>query len=211
MRMATWVPSVAELRAVGDAFLHLAAGAHGVVGRRKGRHDLVAHGLDHGAAELLGGLPHDLQALLDGLAGALVAHRLVQMGAADDVRKQYGDFLAYSLSHGTPVTRICKTRAEALYGKEWPRKQCRFLVRSASFPAGFSRLRRSKRPVNGSTSRPRDRQSSRRRRRRRFRRELAIAAAIAVVPLPVHRRHGETRLRPGVPAARARSIAATRR
>jgi hypothetical protein len=53
---------VIELAVDRDALLHAFAGVHRVIGGRKGRHDLVAHRLDDGAAVALCRLAHDVEA-----------------------------------------------------------------------------------------------------------------------------------------------------
>ena len=78
-----------DTHAVGDALLHLVCRVEGIVSRREGRHDLVTHGLDDRAPEILGRLLHHPQALLNRLPGTLVAEVFIELRAADDVCKQY--------------------------------------------------------------------------------------------------------------------------
>src|SRR5690606_21219338 len=51
-------------------------------------HDLVAHGLDHGAPTRLGGFLHDREALPDHLAGLVVTELFVKLRAAHHVGEQ---------------------------------------------------------------------------------------------------------------------------
>jgi len=81
-----------EARVQRDLLLHLGGGVQGIVRRGKGRHDLIAHGLDDGAAVLLGRPAHHLDADPDHVARAQVAKQLVQLGTADDVGKDDGEF-----------------------------------------------------------------------------------------------------------------------
>ena len=92
MRMATVLLVDLERGMQGDLLLHLRGGVQRIVGRREGRHDLIAHGLDDGAAVLLGGRAHHLDADADHVAGAQIAQQFIQLGAADHVGKHDREF-----------------------------------------------------------------------------------------------------------------------
>jgi hypothetical protein len=62
-----------ELRMQADLLLHLRGGVQSIVGRGEGRHDLVPHGLDHGAVVVVGGSPHHFDANAHHVARAKVA------------------------------------------------------------------------------------------------------------------------------------------
>ena len=129
---------------VGDALLHLVCRIEGIVSRREGRHDFVTHGLDDRAPEILGGLLHHLQALLDCLPGALVAEIFIELRAADHVCKQYRKLLFGSCGHMSPGTQYVK-RLPAVYAMTCP-------VWPVSGPA-----------IDGINTRPPDRPPSRHR------------------------------------------------
>ena len=95
-----------EIRVAGDRRLHLDRGIDRGVAVCERRHDLVAHGLDHGAAVLLGRAAHDLDADRDLVARRNVAQDFEQPRAADDVGEENCEFLV--LPHAGPAspTRI---------------------------------------------------------------------------------------------------------
>jgi hypothetical protein len=88
-----------ELGMGGDLLLHLRGGVQGLVGRWKGRHDLVAHGLDDGAVALLSRAAHHVNTNGHHIAGAQVPHQLIEPCRPDDVGEQNGelDILAHYL------------------------------------------------------------------------------------------------------------------
>ena len=83
IRIATVWSSTFSEGCGGDLFLHLRSGVQRIVGRGKGRHDLIAHGFDHGAVVLLGGRAHDLDADADHIARAKITQLFIQLGAAE--------------------------------------------------------------------------------------------------------------------------------
>ena len=76
----------------GYARLHHHRGAHRVIHRGESGHNLVADGLDHGPVVVVRGVLHDIEAQRDGLARLGIAEFVVQLGAADDISKEYCDF-----------------------------------------------------------------------------------------------------------------------
>ena len=89
---------VIELAVGRDALLHALRGIHRVVGRREGRHDLVAHRLDDGALIGLRRLAHDVEATAHHLARFHVAELFVKLRAAHHVGEQNRNL--YILTHG---------------------------------------------------------------------------------------------------------------
>src|SRR5262249_16763306 len=81
-----------ELGMGGNLLLHLGSRVQGVIRARKGRHDLIAHGLDDGSVPLLSRAPHDVDADRDHIACAQVAHQLIEPGRADHVGEQNCEF-----------------------------------------------------------------------------------------------------------------------
>jgi hypothetical protein len=79
-----------------DVVLHPAGRIERVVRRRERRHDLVADRLDHRSVVLLGRRSHDLDAGQYHVAGAQVAHDLVDARAADHIGEQDGEFYVFS-------------------------------------------------------------------------------------------------------------------
>ena len=77
-----------QLGVRGDLLLHLSGRVQRIIRARKGGHDLIADGLDHGAVVLLGGLAHHIDAGGDHVARAQVAHGFEQARRADHVGKQ---------------------------------------------------------------------------------------------------------------------------
>ena len=75
-----------------DAALHHGRSPHGLVDRRKRRHDFVTDGLDDSAVVLVSRVLHDVQADRDGLARLGIAEFVVQLGAADDVSEKNCNF-----------------------------------------------------------------------------------------------------------------------
>jgi hypothetical protein len=82
-----------QVRVAGDGRLHFHRGIHRLVAVTESGEDLIAHGLDHGAAVLLGGALHDVDADRDFVACGDVAEHLEQARAADDVGEEDREFL----------------------------------------------------------------------------------------------------------------------
>ena len=95
-----------EIRMPGDRRLHLDRGVDGRIAVDKRRHDLVAHGLDDGAAVLLGRAAHDLDADRDLVARDDVTQHFEQPGAADDVGEENREFLVLPHAGLASPTRI---------------------------------------------------------------------------------------------------------
>ena len=72
--------------------LHVGGGKVPAIGVRQDAHDLVADGLDDAAGIARYDAPHDAKALVDQRLGLGVAQRIVQLGAARDVREQHSHF-----------------------------------------------------------------------------------------------------------------------
>ena len=90
-RIATLTPSATDLRVIGNLLLHLTRSTDRIIGRRKGRHDLIAHGLNDRTTVLIGGLFHDLDALLDGFPREIIPHGLVELRTAHNICEQDGE------------------------------------------------------------------------------------------------------------------------
>jgi hypothetical protein len=95
-----------EVRVPGDGGLHLHRGVDRRIAARESGHDLVAHGLHHRAAVLLGRAAHDLDADRDLVARGDVAEDLEQARAADDVGEQYRELLVLAHLPVRPPSRI---------------------------------------------------------------------------------------------------------
>jgi hypothetical protein len=91
---------VGERGIVRDRLLHALGRGHRVVGLRKRRHDLVAHGLDDAAAIDLGRLAHDLEAAADHLPGLYVTELFIKLRAAHHIGEQNGNL--HIPTHGVP-------------------------------------------------------------------------------------------------------------
>ena len=81
-----------EFRVRGNLFLHLTGGVERIIGRREGRHDFIADGLDHGPVVVLGRGTHHVDADRDHRARPLIAQVIEQAGRADYVGKYNGEF-----------------------------------------------------------------------------------------------------------------------
>ncbi len=79
-----------------DLLLHLGGGIQGVIGRRERGHYFVAHGLDDGSVILVGRGAHHLDADADHFPGAQISKQFIELGAADDVGKNDGNFDLFS-------------------------------------------------------------------------------------------------------------------
>src|SRR5690606_22037437 len=90
------MPIDLELGVAGDLLLHLCRSVQCAVGGGKGRHDLIAHGLDDGAPVLLRGIAHDVDADRDHVARSQVAHQLVEPRGTDYVSKEDGELYVFS-------------------------------------------------------------------------------------------------------------------
>ena len=84
------LPLDLQLRVRRDLLLHLCRRVERGIGVGEGGHDLIAHGLDHRAVALLGGVAHHLDADRHHVTSAHIPHDVVQPRRADDVGKEYG-------------------------------------------------------------------------------------------------------------------------
>ena len=69
-------------------------------------HDLVANGLDDGAAELVRRILHDFEAMGHSFAGLGIAEFVVDLRTANNIGKQNRDFQVFSHPGCYPVTPI---------------------------------------------------------------------------------------------------------